>query len=327
MKFIVNHFPYITFNDYDLHECEKAILSDEIVKPVTLPSRFYIRILKSTSKILELLKIKIIRSTSNDLLKNPLSDSNHLFTLMIGPDFEKYFPFSYFISCNRSIYMFDAWPCHHDSIISFVLKNKIDHLFVTSLQATQTFKKYLNNTNVHWIPEAIDPECYLYSNIKTIDVLSFGRKYDRYHNLIYSFLKNNNKVYLFERIKGEVIFEKRSDFINALGNSKISICFPSNITHPERAGDIEIMTMRYLQSIVSKCLIIGKAPEEMIKLFGYNPVIDINWNDPITQIDNILKNYDNYNYLVEKNYSTVINNHTWLHRWDLIKKSFKKNIK
>ncbi len=326
MKFIVNHFPYVTFNDFDLHECEKAILTDDIVKPVAQPSRLHLSMLKLTAKILGLFKINHIRITPYALLNNPLSDSNHLFTLMIGPDFKKYLPFSYFVSCNRSIYMFDAWPCHHDTIILFLLKNKIDHLFLTSLQATATLKKQLTNTNVHWIPEAIDPDGYLYSDIKTIDVLSFGRKYDRYHNLILPFFEKNNKVYLFEKIKGEVIFEKRSDFINALGNSKISICFPSNITHPDRAGDIEIMTMRYLQSIVSKCLIIGKAPEEMIQLFGYNPVIEINWNDPVNQLENILNDFEDYKYLIEKNYTTVINNHTWMHRWDVIKKSFIKNI-
>jgi hypothetical protein len=219
--------------------------------------------------------------------------------------------------------MFDAWPCHHNSIVSFILAYKINYLFVNSHQVTLTLQKLLSNTKIHWIPEAIDPDSYVYSENKTIDVLSFGRKYDRYHEVIHPYLTSNNRIYLFEKVKGEVIFKKRSDFIEALGNSRISICFPSNITHPERSGDIEVMTIRYLQSIVSKCLVIGKAPDEMIQLFGYNPVIEINWDNPVDQLDAILTNFDQYKILIEKNYETVINNHTWLHRWDLMKHSFK----
>lgn len=318
MNLIVNHFPYKTFNDYDLHECEQAILSDPNVTPIFKPSKYLI-IYKIAARILSYFNINHIRSTPDKLLVNPLLDSNHIITLLLGPDYLKYLPYSYFKNSNRSIYLFDAWPVHHNSFISFLNNNKIDHLFVHSSKLAQRFQAVLNSTNVNWIPEAIDPSCYVFSNSKSIDVLSFGRKYDKYHNIILPYLTKNNKVYHFEKVKGEVIFEKRSDFIDALGNSKISICFPSNITHPDRAGDLEIMTMRYLQSIVSKCLIIGKAPEEMVHLFGYNPVIEINWDDPLGQLDFILENLDQYHELIEKNYDTVLNNHTWHHRWDLIK--------
>ena len=84
------------------------------------------------------------------------------------------------------------------------------------------------------------------------------------------------------------------------------------------------MTMRYLQSIVSKCLIVGQAPKEMIELFGYNPVIEIDWTAPENQITSILNHYNEYQYLIEKNYLMVVNNHTWKHRWILIKNSFTK---
>lgn len=326
MKLIVNHYPYITFNDYDLHECEQAILSDPNVNPIYSPSK-YLKIYKIAARLLSYFKINHIQKTPKKLLRKPLQDSNHIITLLLGPDYVKYIPYSYFKKSNRSIYLFDAWPVHHNSIISFLNANKIDHLFVNSLKLSEIFQATLNNVNVNWIPEAIDPSCYVFSKSKSIDVLSFGRKYDKYHQIILPYFTNTNKVYLFEKVKGEVLFDKRSDFVEALGNSKISICFPSNITHPNRAGDLEIMTMRYLQSIVSKCLIIGKAPDEMLLLFGYNPVIEINWDDPLGQLDFILRNLDQYQELIEKNYATVLNNHTWHHRWSLIKNALNKNIK
>ncbi|MCX6300299.1 MAG: hypothetical protein NTY72_14550 [Bacteroidetes bacterium] len=328
MKLIVNHFPYKSFNDFDLHEFEIAILSDPIVKQAKRPKAVILKINQKLSKLLSIFNINHIKSTSISLLSYPLLDSKHLFSLMLGPDFNSYIPYSYFSSNNRSIYIFDAWPCHHNSIVSFVLNYKIDHLFVNSLQVTETLRKFLPSTNIHWIPEGIDPNDYEISKVKSIDVLSFGKKFNLYHETILPILLKNNFTYLYEKVKGEVVFKERSEFITGLGNAKISICFPSNITHPERSADIEVMTMRYLQSIVSKCLIVGQAPKEMIELFGYNPVIEIDWTSPENQITNILNQFNEYQYLIEKNFSMVVNNHTWNHRWSLIKKNLlqKQNI-
>ena len=110
-----------------------------------------------------------------------------------------------------------------------------------------------------------------------------------------------------------------------MAKSKISICVPSSITHPDRSGNIETMTVRYLQSMVSKCLILGRAPKEMITLFGYNPVIEIDSEDPEGQIISIINNYSNYFGLIEKNYQTVLEKHTWNKRWAEIKLLIKEN--
>jgi spore maturation protein CgeB len=90
------------------------------------------------------------------------------------------------------------------------------------------------------------------------------------------------------------------------------------MTHPERAENIETMTVRYLQSMASKCLILGKAPEEMIDLFGYNPVIEVDMNEPVKQIIDLLNHFEEYIPLIEKNYSVVIKQHTWQNRWEKI---------
>jgi hypothetical protein len=69
-----------------------------------------------------------------------------------------------------------------------------------------------------------------------------------------------------------------------LANSKISICVPSDITHPERTGNISTITNRYLQSMASKCLILGKLPHDMLHLFDYNHIIEIDEENPVLQI-------------------------------------------
>ena len=85
--------------------------------------------------------------------------------------------------------------------------------------------------------------------------------------------------------------------------------------HPERAGDVETMTTRYLQSMVSKCLVVGHAPAEMIGLFGYNPVVEMEMHRAGEQLLEILERYEEYVPLIERNFEAVLSSHTWQERW------------
>lgn len=296
---------------------------------------FKVAALKSGVYKFKFLLYRIVRKLGFELFlssatqwKNPLKDADHLFTIMMGLNEYKIRPYSMLTQHGRSVYLFDAWPHDHQKICNFANRYKIDYLFVTASQAAQTIKPQLLKTKINWIPEGINPAEYK-QNIKLadkqIDVLAIGRKYDSYHQAIVDKLEENKYIYLYEKVKGRLIFDNRNDFVVALANAKISICVPSSITHPERAGDIETMTIRYLQSMVSKCIVLGHAPKEMIDLFGYNPVIEIDYDNPFGQLESILNNYVDYKELIERNYNEVINNHTWQCRWEQIKSIYTAN--
>ena len=236
--------------------------------------------------------------------------------ILMGCDFQKCL--SPFLNAKeRHLYMFDAWPKNQNEINTFIKSFKIDNIFLSSSEAVQRLSALNNNCNFYWIPEAINPNEYKHKpyDKKMIDVIQLGRKYESYHKIIEKPLKLHSKIYLFEKKRGEIIFPDRKNFIWGLANSKISICVPSSITHPERSGNMETMTVRYLQSMVSKCLVVGHAPKEMLTLFDYNPVIEIDTDNPIEQIMYLLCHYDDYIPLIEKNYKMVNENHTWAHRW------------
>jgi hypothetical protein len=57
----------------------------------------------------------------------------------------------------------------------------------------------------------------------------------------------------------------------------------------------------------------------MIELFGYNPVVEIDPDAPVEQLNTILNHYMDYIPLIEKNYETVSKYHTWENRWEQIK--------
>ena len=79
-----------------------------------------------------------------------------------------------------------------------------------------------------------------------------------------------------------------------MSKSKIMVCFPQCDTNPGRAGNIETLTIRYWEAMLSGCVIIGRAPNELINLIGYNPVIEVDWERAQEQLEEILFCIENF---------------------------------
>lgn len=298
----------------DVNEFEEAILSIDNIK--TLP--------EFNNKYLK----KIFRPGVVNIINSIIPKfSSPVFYVSMGiSEANRSIPFALF-SSNNILYLFDAWPKYYHLISKIVRAYNISHLFVSSKESAENLEGLLMNTKVHWCPEACNPDKYNPSDYrdKDIDVLQFGRKYDHWHNLVVSDFEQLGISYLYEKIKGQLVFNSRPDFINGLGRTKISICFPMNITHTEISGGISTMTYRYFQSMASKCLIVGIKPAEMDYLFDYEPVIQIDIDNPVEQISYILKNFNDYIPLIERNYNECTTKHTWQNRWKMIRETLKDN--
>ena len=282
--------------------------------------------------------IKIVPELNNRFLKyffrpgivNLISSitpkfSSPVFNISMGiSEANRSIPYALFSSHN-GLYIFDAWPKYYPIIRQIVKAYNISYLFVSSKESAEKLDTLLVNTKVYWCPEACNPTEYkpFPYNKKDIEVLQFGRKYDYWHNLVVEGFKQQEISYMYEKIKGQLVFNSRADFLDGLGRTKVSVCFPMNITNIEISGGISTMTNRYFQSMVSKCLIVGIKPEEMNYLFDYEPVIQIDFNNPVEQILNILQNFSDYIPLIERNYQECITRHTWQNRWQLIRENLK----
>ncbi|MDR2148968.1 MAG: glycosyltransferase [Tannerella sp.] len=308
-------------------EFEKSILSDNAVKEVKPNSQLWFLPLYYFDKITRKLGVHFTEILAKLFVLDSSDKQDAYFVVMMGEDFNKLYPYAFLNRKRRYVYFFDAWEKIQPELINFIRRCKVNQVFVSASQAVNDLNEKLRQPLAHWIPEGIDVSEYrqVPYDQKNIDVIQIGRKYDWYHERILPFFDETNKVYLYEKTKGEIIFPNREDFINGLARSKISICFPSNITHPERTGTIETMTNRYLQSMASKCLIVGHTPLEMFELFDYNPVVEINREMPVKQLKTILDHYSDYIPLIEKNYDAVLKHHTWKNRWERIKSLLSKN--
>lgn len=248
-------------------------------------------------------------------------DNNYLCLGYISPHYMIYKAFPYFSlpAKLRMVWFYDAWENKLSEIEQAFRSHRINVAFVTSRQATEHLNGCgINRFRAYWIPEAVTVADYPAKPLaeRTIDVLQMGRRWDQYHDAINHFCRKENLVYLYEKRPGDIIFPTRAQFLDALASSKISICVPSSITHPARSGKIATMTWRYLQSMAAKCLVLGRAPDEMKELFGYDSVIEIDMSDPCGQLRQILDRYTDFVPLIEKNYEFVRAHHQWPNRID-----------
>jgi hypothetical protein len=317
MKLIIDTQPnkHVSFDT--VHEFEQIISRDERISQISFSP-------KSVSSFLYYLWLLFDRmhyqnSRVLPVKRKSFDKSVGYFVVMMGLDKRKCLP--YFLSNERkSVYLFDAWPNRFEKIKQFVRGAGIKDVFVSSRQAVERLSDSNKGCNFYWVPEGLNVNEYLYYpyDAKDIDILHLGRRYEEYHNVIRNPLEKMRKIYVFNKNEDGLIFPSRNQFIHGFARSKISICVPCSITNPKRSGDIETMTVRYLQSMASKCLVLGHAPAEMISLFGYNPVIEIDMLDPISQINQILDSYCEFIPFIERNFTIVASSHTWQNRWDQI---------
>ena len=281
---------------------------------------------KAYSKLLSKILMKIFKA--DYFLKFIRSNKKYFVVVMnINAIPDRCFPFIYFRAKKKVMYLFDAWEPLFPKIKKVLNQLKIDMVFIQAKQSAEILSEELKNIKFYWIPEGLDVHNYYHADFKNkdIDVIQFGRKYDLYHEKIVKYCSKSYTNYLYAKVTGEIVFKKKEELINALSRSKISICFPSSITHIERTGKISTLTKRYLESMACKCLIVGKMPDDMRHLFDYNPIIEADLNNPETQLKDILENYDRYFPLIEKNYLEVQKHH-WKNRVHDMKKILEREF-
>jgi hypothetical protein len=108
-------------------------------------------------------------------------------------------------------------------------------------------------------------------------------------------------------------FENHQELKNGLARTKIAVCVPKTMTHPE-TYDLPTVTTRYFECMASKCLILGHAPRDLVTLYGYNPVVEVDESDPFGQIRSLLDRFADYVPLIERNYDETREKHQWKNR-------------
>jgi hypothetical protein len=199
-------------------------------------------------------------------------------------------------------FLWDVWPDKIAPLIRFVRRNKIRTLFCTSSQIVEILKSRLLGVEIHWIPEGIKVDAYPKGeNLKNrpVDILSYGRQMTSVVDELRDIVLTDKLNVLFR--EGDAhLFRTFDDLVNGLQSSKITICYPQSKTHPERAQNIETLTQRYWEAMLTGTLIVGAASKELIDVCGYNPIIELG-DDSVKVVRDILSNIEDYQELADKN--------------------------
>ena len=247
---------------------------------------------------------------------------------LMWPNDARVFPFSYLWEIVP--YIFDCWPVDYPKWEKLLRRHRIRVAFFTARGSADHFRERLPGMASYWGPEACDPADYDHAialKDREIDVLELGRKYTPYHDRIEGPLGELEYRFLYSRDGTRtVIFEGPAALRKGLGNTKIAVSFPKSMTHAEGqvgmekkgAGGLETVTLRYFEQMASKCLIVGHCPAELEEIFGYNPVIEGDLEDPVGQLKKIMSSIDEYQQTVDDNYRRLLEVGTWENRVEMI---------
>src|ERR1035437_9102645 len=194
-------------------------------------------------------------------------------------------------------YCWDVWGPELDVWTRRLSEPGIVAALTSSSIARDELRVRLPNLTIEYVPEAVDMTRFPISSplrSRGIDVLELGRRNALWHAAVENMLRDTAAVHKYERSAGETIFRTDADLDAGLLDSRISVCFTRRDTHPDVSGSVDALTQRYLQSIAAGCLLLGRAPQDLVGLFGYDPVIPVDWADPQGQVRMILASLEDH---------------------------------
>ena len=219
-------------------------------------------------------------------------------------------------------FFWDVWPENFEKTFTWLAKHDIKTAIFTSSQVAAMVQTKFPRMNVLAVTEGIDVETYSKGKQlkdREIDFLEYGREID--HVVKYSI---EDKIkYVRGKRNGKPIFSQQ-ELIETLASSKVVAAYTKKWTNPEQAGEIDTLTQRYWECMLSGCIMIGHAPQELVGLIGYNPVIEVDMERPDEQLMNILNNVSYYQNLVDINYKSAILYGDWKYSINIIIDFLKK---
>ncbi|MDE6152191.1 MAG: hypothetical protein K2G12_09445 [Prevotella sp.] len=246
--------------------------------------------------------------------------------------------FPYYVSHEIIPMFWDCWPCYYDKVEKWLRKHNVKTAIFTSRLEMEEMKTRIPELNTLWCPEAVDTSLYKQGKDlkdRNIDLLEFGRSNTKVlgesfykHDLPKDSLKLSGAKttnHVCTQVNGKFLYNNE-ELYEVMGDAKITICLPKSMTHPDIAEGVETLTQRYWEAMLSRMVIVGHAPKELVDFIGYNPVIEIPDHrntcavpDMQNLIAKILEKIDDYQELVDRNRETALNMGGWNVRMKMVR--------
>ena len=223
--------------------------------------------------------------------------------------------------------LWDCWPATWSTLERDLRLMKCRLCFVTASDVAKALSQRMPNVKFVHVPEGVDATDYQEGKPleeRGIDVYEMGQKHNYFHKKLMDgkledcckFVYNPNTP-----DKGPLtVFSNWKTFTSKVADSKIIISFPLSMRNPRMDGNVDTLTMRYWEGMLSRCIIVGHCPQELMDLIGYNPVIEADFVNPCDQIRSILEHVKDYQEFVNRNCEVAKKYAPWERRMEIIQK-------
>ena len=225
--------------------------------------------------------------------------------------------------CEVIPMVWDCWPRYFEKMCAWLERHEVRTAIFTSSQTAERVRERFPKMNVMYCPEAVDVKKYQGGELladRSIDLLEFGRSNG---NVLKKPLPKEVR-HVCTKV-GDTYIYNNEELYAALGDAKVTIALPRSMTQPEVAGDIETLTQRYWENMLSRIVMVGHAPRELVDLIGYNPVIEMDMKHASEQIVDVLTHIEDYQELVDRNRETALQCGDWNVRMKEVMSFLKQN--
>lgn len=205
--------------------------------------------------------------------------------------------------------IWDCWPRYVENMAKWFHKHKVQTAFFTSSQTAERMRSLCPNININHLPEAIETELYhsgkpLFE--RSIDYLEFGRC-----SRILDSTQFDKSICVLSSKNERTGLATRTQLADALADSKITLALTRLDNQPELAEGVDTLTQRYWECMLSGVVILGRAPQELIDIIGYDPVVHLDKDNANDQILGILEHIEDYQELVDRNRQRALEHGDW----------------
>ena len=205
--------------------------------------------------------------------------------------------------------IWDCWPKYIEKTVAWLKKHNVKSVIFTSSQIAEMMKERLPDVNVFKITEGIEVSRFGAGELlkeRVVNLFEMGYMQRRYFNRkypdVYKRLNQSPQGWTQEGFDGLKRF---------LENTRVIVIYPRSVTEPNIAQGIETLTQRYWECMLSRIVMVGHAPQELVDLVGYNPVIELNSEDEVGHVQDIIEHIGDYQAMVDHNREVALRMAPW----------------
>ena len=196
----------------------------------------------------------------------------------------------------KVLYLFDTMERQISSIRKLLAMTRWD-IAITSFSGARIFLEDRTQRPWHAVPQGVKLDRFVTRppSDRMIGFCSYGRRLPRIHEILKAFCLKSGHYYDYsmttEIQHGVDPRDHYKQYAWHLSHSAFNICWPVEVTAPDRAGDFSPITCRWFEAAACGNVIIGEAPRDQgfAEMFGPDAVMRLDYRAPKKQIEDVLR--------------------------------------